>query len=126
MHEQNDHQKPGTQAAVHDSEQHASDVKVYEIEFKGSRRDFFLCPDRIKVKPLDFLIVQADRGEHIGRFIRFSDKDQFESTKEMKSILRRATYTDIQIMIILKNYCRFKSSESHMAAGYNITFGPLP
>ncbi len=74
-------------------------VKVYEVEFKGSRRDYFLSPDRIPVKPMDFLIVQADRGEHIGRFIRYLDKDMFESTKEMKSILRRATYTDIQIMM---------------------------
>jgi cell fate regulator YaaT (PSP1 superfamily) len=75
------------------------EVKVYEIEFKGSRRDFFLCPDRIPVKPLDFLIVQADRGEHIGRFIRYGNKEDFKSVKEMKSILRRATYTDIQIMM---------------------------
>ncbi|MBD3167724.1 hypothetical protein GF324_14075, partial [bacterium] len=99
MEEHNKQHTTGTPAAVHENESHTSDVKVYEIEFKGSRRDFFLCPDRIQVKPLDFLIVQADRGEHIGRFIRYSDKDAFESTKDMKSILRRATYTDIQIMM---------------------------
>ncbi|HUT63045.1 MAG TPA: regulatory iron-sulfur-containing complex subunit RicT [Anaerolineae bacterium] len=72
---------------------------MYEVEFKGSRKDYFLCPDRIPVKPMDFLIVQADRGEHIGRFIRYVDKSLFQNIKEMKSILRRATYTDIQIMM---------------------------
>lgn len=75
------------------------EVKVYEVEFKGSRKDYFLCPARIPVKPMDFLIVQADRGEHIGRFIRYIDKSLFQNIKEMKSILRRATYTDIQIMV---------------------------
>jgi len=77
----------------------AGGIKVYEIEFKGSRRDFFLSPDRIPVKPLDFVIVQADRGEHIGRFIRYIDKAMFPDAKDMKSILRRATYTDIQILM---------------------------
>jgi cell fate regulator YaaT (PSP1 superfamily) len=75
------------------------EVRIYEVEFKGSRRDFFLCPDRIQVKPSDYLIVQADRGEHIGRFVRYGDKNDFASTREMRSILRRATYTDIQIMM---------------------------
>jgi len=75
------------------------EVRVYEVEFKGSRRDFFLCPDRIQVKPSDYLIVQADRGEHIGKFIRYGNKEDFTSTKDMRSILRRATYTDIQIMM---------------------------
>lgn len=74
-------------------------IKVYEIELKGSRRDYFLSPDRIPVKPLDFVIVQADRGEHIGRFIRHIDKSMFPDAKDMKSILRRATYTDIQILM---------------------------
>ncbi len=74
------------------------EVKVYEVEFKGGRRDYFLSPDRIPVKPMDYVIVQADRGEHIGRFIRYLEKSMFQSTKDMKSILRRSTYTDIQIM----------------------------
>jgi cell fate regulator YaaT (PSP1 superfamily) len=77
----------------------SGEVKVYEVEFKGGRRDYFLSPDHISVKPMDFLIVQADRGEHIGRFLRYCDKNDFENTKEMKSVLRRATYTDIQIMM---------------------------
>ncbi len=83
-----------------DNEQNTTgEVKVYEVEFKGSRKDYFLSPDRIPVKPMDFLIVQADRGEHIGRFIRYLEKAMFDNIKEMKSILRRATYTDIQIMM---------------------------
>ena len=86
---------PSNQSTV----SHPGEVKVYEVEFKGGRRDFFLSPDHLQVKPMDFLIVQADRGEHIGRFIRYVDKSMFPGAKDMKSILRRATYTDIQIMM---------------------------
>ncbi|MCE5250825.1 hypothetical protein LLG96_11455 [bacterium] len=72
---------------------------VYEIEFKGGRREYFLCPDSIKVKPMAFVIVQADRGEHIGRLHRMGPRTLFPQAKEVKSILRLATYTDIQIMM---------------------------
>jgi len=97
------------------------DIKVYEVEFKGGRRDYFLSPDRIPVKPMDFVIVQADRGEHIGRFIRYIDKSMFHSAKDMKSILRRSTYTDIQIMVDNKHkeeeafeVCRKKINEHEL------------
>jgi len=81
------------------TQSHPGEVKVYEVEFKGGRRDYFLSPDHLQVRPLDYLIVQADRGEHIGRFIRYIDKSLFPDAKDMKSILRRATYTDVQIMM---------------------------
>ncbi len=93
------------------------EVKVYEVEFKGGRRDYFLSPDRIPVKPTDFVIVQADRGEHIGRFIRYVDKSMFQSTKDMKSILRRSTYTDIQIMMDNKH----KEEEAFEVCGEKIS-----
>ncbi|MFC1511752.1 stage 0 sporulation family protein [Candidatus Latescibacterota bacterium] len=101
MHEQNSFDPGHQRVKIPGTEQTSSTgaVRVYEVEFKGSRRDFFLCPDRIQVKPLDYLIVQADRGEHIGRFIRYGNKEDFKTTKDMRSILRRATYTDIQIMM---------------------------
>ncbi len=95
---------------VQATDSRGGDVLAYEIEFKGGRRDCFLCTDHVPVKPLDFLIVQADRGEHIGRFIRFTDKEKMENTKDMKSVLRRATYTDIQIMMDNKH----KEDESFM------------
>ena len=100
---------------------HPGEVKVYEVEFKGGRKDYFLSPDHIPVKPMDFLIVQADRGEHIGRFIRYVDKSMFPGAKDMKSILRRATYTDVQIMMDNKhkeeeafNECRKKIEEHEL------------
>ena len=72
---------------------------VYEVEFKGGRRDYFLCPDTINAQVGNSVIVQADRGEHIGRVHRKGPNSLFPNAKEVKSILRLATYTDIQIMV---------------------------
>ncbi len=77
----------------------APDPVIYEVEFKGSRRDYFLCPENIAPKMSDFVIVQADRGEHIGRFVRSAPRSQFPQVKELKNILRIASYTDVEIMV---------------------------
>ena len=75
------------------------EITVYEVEFKGSRRDYYLRPDSIILRPSDFVIVQADRGEHIGRFNRSGPKSSFPQVKELKNILRLASYTDLEIMM---------------------------
>ncbi len=76
-----------------------SNLIVYEVEFKGGRRDYFICPDTINALVGNSVIVQADRGEHIGRVHRKGQHSLFPNAKEVKSILRLATYTDIQIMM---------------------------
>ena len=77
----------------------ASDVTIYEVEFKGGRREYFLCHDSLSAEPSEFVIVQADRGEHIGRVHRKGPQSIFPQAKEVKSILRHATYTDMQILM---------------------------
>jgi len=77
----------------------ASNVTVYEVEFKGGRREYFLCHDSLSAEASEFVIVQADRGEHIGRVHRKGPQSLFPQAKEVKSILRHATYTDMQIMM---------------------------
>jgi cell fate regulator YaaT (PSP1 superfamily) len=72
---------------------------LFEIEFKGSRRDYFSCPENIALKPLEHVIVQADRGEHIGRFLRSGPSCRYPQAKEIKNILRKASYTDLEIMM---------------------------
>ena len=74
-------------------------VIIYEVEFKGGRREYFLCHDSITAEISEFVIVQADRGEHIGKIHRKGPQNIFPQAKEVKSILRHATYTDIQIMM---------------------------
>lgn len=77
----------------------APDQVVHEVEFKGSRRDYFLCPENITPKASDYVIVQADRGEHIGKFVRSAPRSHFPQIKDLKNILRIASYTDVEIMM---------------------------
>lgn len=79
--------------------QEPSEQIIHEVEFKGSRRDHFLCPENIAPKPSDFVIVQADRGEHIGQYVRSGPRSRFPQTKELKNILRIASYTDVEILM---------------------------
>jgi cell fate regulator YaaT (PSP1 superfamily) len=79
--------------------ENAPDPIIHEVEFKGSRRDYFLCPENISPKSPDYVIVQADRGEHIGRFVRSALRSHFPQVKELKNILRIASYTDVEIMM---------------------------
>ena len=72
---------------------------LYEVEFKGSRKEFFVCPDNLTLNAADFVIVQADRGEHIGRINRIGTREQFPAAKDIKSIIRHASYTDVQVMM---------------------------
>jgi cell fate regulator YaaT (PSP1 superfamily) len=72
---------------------------VYEVEFKGGRRDYYLCPEGISLKSEDYVIVQAERGEHMGRIVHWGSPDLFPQLKEMKNILRHASYTDIQVLM---------------------------
>ena len=76
----------------------SDDTVIYEIEFKGGRLEYFLCPETIEVHKGQHVIVQADRGEHLGQVNRIGDRTTFPFAREVKSILRHASYTDLQIM----------------------------
>lgn len=75
------------------------DTVTYEVEFKGARRDYYVCPDNLTVKPTDYVIVQADRGEHLGRISRCGPRSMFPGAREVRSIIRHASYTDLQIVM---------------------------
>jgi len=75
------------------------DVIIHEIEFKGGRKEYYLSPDNLTIKKGAVLIVQADRGEHIGRVQRSGPKSIFPMVKELKRVIRPASYTDLEIMM---------------------------
>ncbi len=79
--------------------QSSDDTIVFEVEFKGSRKDYYVSPENLSLKIDDHVIVQADRGEHIGRIHRMGPRSIFPQARELKSIIRLASYTDIQIMV---------------------------
>ena len=77
----------------------SDDIVVHEIEFKGGRREYFVSPDKLSLSPEDYVIVQADRGEHIGKINRIGPRTLFPQAKDIKSIIRHASYTDMQVVM---------------------------
>lgn len=69
---------------------------IYEVAFKGERREFFHNPQNLTIHVGDFVIVQADRGENIGRVALLCDSSSHKMIPEPKrEILRKATESDV-------------------------------
>lgn len=77
-------------------------MEVYEIEFKGRRRDRYINPLNVPVLVDDYVIVEVERGEHLGRVVLTHAVDEIEG--ELRSILRPATIEDREH--IIKNRLR--------------------
>ncbi len=71
-------------------------AELYLVEFKGSRKEYFFNSYYHSLKENDWVIIQAERGEDIGRLLRRvdSDVDTGESHKP-RSILRPASEEDL-------------------------------
>lgn len=74
-------------------------MDVWVVEFKGNRLEHFLPPDGLELKERDFVIVQCERGEDMGRLRRL-DRDLDESQLwlgrdgELRRIVRVAAGQD--------------------------------
>jgi len=67
---------------------------VYLVEFKGSRKEYFANPDCLSIKPSDYVIVQAERGEDMGRVTKRVAAGMVNLEKRPRKILRLATRED--------------------------------
>jgi cell fate regulator YaaT (PSP1 superfamily) len=67
---------------------------IYLVEFKGSRKEYFSNPDCLSVKPGDYAIVQAERGEDMGRVTKKVPAQTAKPEKKPHRILRLATPED--------------------------------
>ncbi|HID39101.1 MAG TPA: hypothetical protein EYP36_06270 [Calditrichaeota bacterium] len=73
--------------------------EILEVEFKGNKRDHYFNPKDIKVKPGDYVIVEADKGidlgvvTKIGRLVALN-----EIQSEPKNLIRKAGDEDLQQM----------------------------
>ena len=45
-------------------------MKAWVVEFKGNRLEHFLAPEGLQLADRDFVIVQCERGEDMGRLRR--------------------------------------------------------
>lgn len=71
-------------------------MELYLVEFKGSRKEYFLNPENISVKIGDYVIVEAERGEDLGKIIRKIEVDEpSRFAEEPLKILRPSTEEDL-------------------------------
>jgi cell fate regulator YaaT (PSP1 superfamily) len=71
-------------------------AELYLVEFRGSRKEYFFNTYYHSLKPTDYVIIQAERGEDIGLLSKKIDVEiDFDDSKKPRSILRRANDNDI-------------------------------
>jgi cell fate regulator YaaT (PSP1 superfamily) len=68
---------------------------IYLVEFKGSRKEYFANPDCLSIKPNEYIIVQAERGEDMGRVTKRVPGEMVNLEKKPRKILRTATQEDL-------------------------------
>jgi cell fate regulator YaaT (PSP1 superfamily) len=67
-----------------------------EIMFKGERRDVFHVPSELRLNLGDFVVVQAERGEDMGRVLLKGELAQRKTRpRGMKQVVRKATEEDM-------------------------------
>jgi cell fate regulator YaaT (PSP1 superfamily) len=69
-------------------------AEIYLVEFKGSRKEYFVNPECLSIRPNDYVIVQAERGEDVGRVTKRTSKEMVKLEKKLQKILRLATKED--------------------------------
>jgi cell fate regulator YaaT (PSP1 superfamily) len=70
-------------------------MDIYLVEFKGSRKEYFTNPDCLSIKIGNLVIVQAERGEDMGRVTKKVPMEMVELEKKPQNILRLATQDDL-------------------------------
>ncbi len=74
-------------------------MKYLEVQFKGNRRVSFVNPRQFPVKLGDHVVVQAEKGEDLGRVVQITDVDRISDEEErerVRPLLRRAGPHDYQ------------------------------
>jgi cell fate regulator YaaT (PSP1 superfamily) len=74
-------------------------VELYLVEFKGSRREVFANPNCLGLRPSDYVVVQAERGEDLGKISKKVLREPEESERKTQNILRKATEEDLKKLI---------------------------
>jgi len=70
-------------------------VSVVEIGFKGCRREYYANPQQFPFKNGDHAIVEADRGEDLGRVLQVGLQLSLNNSKEnIKNIIRKPSAQD--------------------------------
>jgi len=93
---------------------------LYDVEFKGRRKVQYRNPNKLPVGPSDYVVVEAERGEHYGRVVRVIEID--EIAPETPCVLRFGTKEDQDRVI--KN--QFREKEAFVFCKEQIAQQDLP
>jgi cell fate regulator YaaT (PSP1 superfamily) len=69
---------------------------LIEIAFKDPRRECFRNPRGVKLSPGDYCIVQAERGEDLGRVVRLIAQYVPKRNVKLRDVLRLASESEIE------------------------------
>ena len=71
-------------------------AELYLVEFKGSRKEYFYNTYYHSLKPMEHVIIQAERGEDIGLLKKkITVEIELDEKEKPRSILRRANDDDL-------------------------------
>ena len=70
-------------------------TEIFLVEFKGSRKEYFANPECLSIRPNDYVIVQAERGEDMGKVTKKTFEEMVKPGKKLQKILRLATREDL-------------------------------
>ena len=96
--------------------------EILEVSFKGNKKVLFFNPKEIKVKPGDYVIVEAEKGidlgmvNKLGRLVALS-----EMKGEPKNLIRKAVDEDLDKL----NENREKEAQAFLVAREKIKFHNL-
>ncbi len=89
-------------------------LQIVEVEFKGLRRDYFSYHHPVPLRPREFVVVEADRGQDIGRVKRAVDGESHTCDGGCDAVgkrpvpppalrvLRRAAPADVERLLQLR------------------------
>lgn len=74
-------------------------AKILEIEFKGGRKAFFANPQEFPFVVGDLVVVQAEKGEDLGRVVNMGSLvDKRAGDQEFLQIIRKPSRKDLEQM----------------------------
>ena len=71
-------------------------AEIYEVEFKGGRKDFYLNSQGIPLRIGDLAVVQVDKGEDVARMTQIAEPSVSREREVKREILRKVTPEDME------------------------------
>ncbi len=90
---------PGPEEA---SMERAQQGPLIHVAFRGGRVEAFTNPDRIELREMDHVIVEAERGIDLGRVVACDGPDlKRRKSQSLRAIVRHATEDEVQRLLTI-------------------------